>query len=235
MSRIISPVTKVYHAIRGMRSSASRPSKLIDDSRHVSIYLPRKLSDLRAEQLTIHGSKLELNDRFTAHDLTTSREFHTFGSHRPTTAVLKPFSFTKGFRTSAPIQAAHDTSTIDFFFFPEPPEPLPTNPFAKLRVPLLPDNYTPDRSANSIHAVETLDSAVPPPEINIVASHPEQVIPAPMTEVVGNDGLDVDISDLTSGFSSTSEEKNDSGVLQELWSDFVDDVFGAKTPPKAAL
>jgi hypothetical protein len=141
----------------------------------------------------------------------------------------------QGFRTSAPKQAAHDNSTIDFFYFPEVPEPPPANPFSKLRVPLLPDNYTPDRSADSPHAVETLDSAVPPPEIHIVASHPEQVLPVAMSEVVGNDGLDVDIGELTSGFSSKhSKEEKEPGVLKELWTGLVDDVFG-KSPPKAAV
>jgi len=221
-----------------MSTSASRSSNIVDNSRHVSIYLPRKLSDLKAEcnrrQLKSNGSKLELVDRLTAHDLTGSREYHTAGGHRPTPRAFKPIPLMQGFRTSAPKQVAHDTSTIDFFYFPEVPEPSPANPFSKLRVPLLPDNYTPDRSADSPHAVETLDSSVPPPEIHIVASHPEQVLPAAMSEVVGNDGLDVDLGELTSGFSSkpSSKEVKEPGVLKELWTGLVDDVFG-KTPKVA--
>jgi hypothetical protein len=143
--------------------------------------------------------------------------------------VYKTIPLMQGFRTSAPKQAAHDASTIDFFFFPETPEPPPTNPFAKLRVPLLPDNYTPDRSANSAHAPESLDEAVPSPEISIIASHPENVTPAAMSEVVGNDGLDIDIGQLTAGFSSTAiKELKEPGVLKELWSGLVDDILGPK-------
>jgi len=135
----------------------------------------------------------------------------------------------QGFRTSAPKQAAHDKSTIDFFFFPEVPEPPPTNPFARLRVPLLPDNYSPDRSANSAHAIETPDHAVPRQEIHIIANHPDNVQPAAMSEVVGNDGIDVDISQLTAGFTDTpSKDKEEPGVLKELWSGVIDDIFGAK-------
>jgi len=141
----------------------------------------------------------------------------------------------QGFRTSAPKQAVRDTSTIDFFYFPEVPEPPPANPFAKLRVPLLPDNYTPDRSADSPHAVETLDSAVPSPEIHIVASHPEQVLPAAMSEVVGNDGLDVDIGELTSGFSNTPKEATEPNVFKELWGGLVDDILGPKASSKVAV
>lgn len=64
MSRITPPVTKLSHAIRGMSSSATRASNVLDQSRHVSIYLPRAVPSLRAEcekrQLKSNGSKLEV-------------------------------------------------------------------------------------------------------------------------------------------------------------------------------
>jgi hypothetical protein len=144
--------------------------------------------------------------------------------------VYKTIPLMQGFRTSAPKQAAHDSSTIDFFFLPEVPEPPPNNPFAKLRVPLLPDNYNPDRSPGSLNAFETLDTALPRAEISIVAAHPEQVVPAALSEVVGNDGLDVDIHSLTAGFSGTVDEPKEPGVLKELWSSVMDDILGPKTP-----
>jgi hypothetical protein len=137
----------------------------------------------------------------------------------------------QGFNTSAPKQAARDTSTIDFFFFPEVPADPPTNPFAKLRVPLLPDNYAPDRSATSAHAVESLDEAVPRPEIMIVASHPEDVLPAAMSEVVQNEGIESSIEDLTKAFKSAgTDESKEPSTLQQLWGGVLDDIFGAKTP-----
>jgi hypothetical protein len=142
----------------------------------------------------------------------------------------------QGFQTSAPKQTARDSSTIDFFFFPEVPEPPPINPYSRLRVPLLPDNYNPDRSANSAHAVEVPDEAVPSPEISIIASHPENVAPAAMSEVVGNDGLDVDIGKLTAGFSSTVvEDLKEPGVLKELWTGLVDDIFGSEGGSQKAV
>lgn len=159
------------------------------------------------------------------------------GSHRPTAVesqrTYKPVPLMQGFKTSAPKQAAHDTSTIDFFFFPEIVEPQVENPFAKLRVPLLPDNYTPDRSPGSLNAVEALDQAVPRPEISVIASHPEQVLPATISEVVGNDGLDIDISKLTAGFTDVVEDIKAPNTLKELWSDFLDDILGPKNPKLA--
>lgn len=142
----------------------------------------------------------------------------------------------QGFRTSAPKATAHDASTIDFFFFPEPPAPPAENPFSKLRVPLLPDNYTPDRSANSGHQVEALDEAVPRPEILIVASHPEDVVAAAMTEVVGNDGEEKGIEELTRSFKSDDGEQQvrEPGILRELWDGLMDDLFRSGKP-KAAM
>lgn len=133
----------------------------------------------------------------------------------------------QGFRSSAPKAAAHDTSTIDFFFFPEIPPEAPLNPFSRIRVPLLPDNYNPDRSN---HAVESLDEAVPRPEILVVASHPEHVLPSAMSEVVGNEGLEVSIDDLTKAFNENTGEVKEEGVLKMMWNGLVDDIFGSKTP-----
>lgn len=100
---------------------------------------------------------------------------------------------------------------------------------------MLPDNYTPDRSPESGHAVEGLDAAIPGPEISIIASHPEDVIPATISEVVGNDGLDVDITRLTSSFNILSSKvEEEPGVLKELWSGLVDDILGPKKPKAAA-
>lgn len=141
----------------------------------------------------------------------------------------------QGFRTSAPKQAPHDVSTIDFFTFPAIPDEQPANPFVALRVPLLPDNYFPDRSANSAHAAETFDAPLPAPEIHIVAAHPERVAPAPLSEVVGNDGLDVDLSLLIKGFTGTPlvATFKEPDVVKELWGGFVDDLLGSK--PKVAV
>lgn len=135
----------------------------------------------------------------------------------------------QGFQTSAPKQSINDMSTIDFFFFPEIPADPPLNPFAKLRVPLLPDNYTPDRSPGTAHALETTDEVLPRAEISIVASHPEDVMPATISEVVGNDGMDIDLSSLTKNFSSTAiKDSKEKSLVGELWSGLVDDVLGPK-------
>ena len=135
----------------------------------------------------------QLVERLAAHDLVGSHSFHTLsrGPHRPlpsqTSSTYKTIPLMQGFQTSAPKQARHDTSTIDYAFLPALPEDSPENPFSKLRVPLLPDNYTPDRSEGSVNAMEKLDEAVPGSEISVLAGEPDNVAAA-LSEVVGNDG-----------------------------------------------
>ena len=69
-----------------------------------------------------------------------------------------------------------------------------------------------------------------------MASHPEQVLPVAMSEVVGNDGVDVAIEEWTAGVegSRKAEKKaKEPGVLKELWSGLMEDMFGKG--PKAAV
>jgi len=142
--------------------------------------------------------------------------------------VYKTLPMMQGFKSSAPVQAARDNSTIDFFFFPQIPAAPPANPFEKLRVPLLPDNYNPDRSPGSINAIEATEVPHPKDEISIMASRPEQILPATMSEVVGNNELDVKIEELTEGLSSKIAELKEPGMLRELWGSFLDDLLGPK-------
>lgn len=143
----------------------------------------------------------------------------------------------QGFTTSGPRHIRGDASTIESFRFPMLSMEPPSYPFEKIRVPLLPDNYTPNRSSGSAHAAETLDVPMHRGEISVIAAHPENVTPAAMSEVVGNEGLDVDIGQLIAGFSEhLPKEIMETGALKELWTGIVDDVFGAsKQDPKVAV
>lgn len=97
-----------------------------------------------------------------------------------------------------------------------------------MRVPILPDTYAPNR-AN--FAPEQIDIEVPRAEICVVASHPENVAPVAMSEVVGNEALD-DISlhlprpEVRRQHERERETKP--GLLRGLWNDLVEDVQGAK-------
>jgi len=239
-------VTKATQLIikRGISSSANsgRPSGLLNSEARESIYLPRKLSDLKTEcskrSLKTGGSKADLVRRLSAYDEISknARSHSTFGTsvHRPL-PIPKTIPLMQGFRTSAPVQASHDSSTMDFFFFPEIPPAAPSNPFAQLRVPLLPDNMYPNRDAGSVHAREVEEEGGEKQEIMVMASHPEDVLPVAMGEVVAaGDGGDGGVGGVwTEGFEGKNEEEKTTSVFRELWSGLVDDVLGPKTPRHA--
>ncbi|KAG9244841.1 hypothetical protein BJ878DRAFT_420511 [Calycina marina] len=223
MSRVTPPVTK-------LTSTLSRSLHTISDLRN----------ECARRSLDTKGDKLDLADRLTEYDFTPTRDYHT--ERRP---QLKPLPLMQGFRsfrTSPPVAALADTSTIDYFIMPifsEAPSAV-----EKMRVPLLPDNYKPNRSPGSAHAIERFDIAVPRPEISVVAAHPEMVLPAMLSEVVGNEGDEMDVGMWTRGFTAGPESwaspkakiedvvKKEAGVLKELLNGVVDDIFGAKNAAK---
>lgn len=139
----------------------------------------------------------------------------------------------QGFQTSAPKAASREIPGLDTFTFPDLQATSAASPFSELRVPLLPDNYNPDRSAKSVHAAESLDEAVPRPEITIVAAHPNVVLPAAMTEVVANEALEFDLGELTRIFAPAKvEETKEPEMVKEIWNSFLDDVRGAERTHK---
>lgn len=117
-----------------------------------------------------------------------------------------------------------------------PQEQLPT-PIQNeiMRIPLLPNNYSPLRSSN--HAQEETIQSVTRPEISTVSAngtHHES--PSAMSEVVDNHAMDVDPFDLTNTVTNAAakmtgvpaEKLKEPGVVQELWNGMLDDVFGSK-------
>lgn len=62
---------------------------------------------------------------------------------------------TRSFSLSGVQQASHDTSTIDFFYFPSI-DHTAAETETLLRVPILPDNYNPPRTGAHAPEVETV-------------------------------------------------------------------------------
>ncbi|KAM3072268.1 hypothetical protein ACMFMG_009081 [Clarireedia jacksonii] len=242
MSRITPPVTKFTHQLQSIRrissSATAAHSNILDSQLRSSIYLPRKLSDLKEEcgrrALQTTGSKSELISRLSAHD-TIIRSQHTSSGRRPVPSTIKTIPLMQGFRTSAPRAAPHPTPTIDYFHFPSFPMPS-SEPAPQLRVPLLPDNYSTTHSAP-----EVADAALPKAEINIVAANPGEVVSASaLTEVVGNESLgemDSGLGFMLEGMMKKGEEivrevkergEKEQGLFGELWTGIMEDVFSSE-------
>lgn len=142
----------------------------------------------------------------------------------------------QGFSTSAVVKSSNTYSpsnvqvsvnSIDNWVFPPSEAAPPLNPFEKLRVPLLPDNYAPNRAPGSPHALDTPDVVfMAAEEPRIVAAFPEDV--SAMSEVVGDESRDMSLSDLTKMVKDKFVEVQEPGVLKSLLNDVLDDVFGQK-------
>lgn len=103
-----------------------------------------------------------------------------------------------------------------------------------MRVPILPDNFSASQSIK-----ESIDTAIPSPEIHIVSAQPEEVFASVnvLTEVVGNEAeKSMDLGEWVEGVKKSSEGIRDAfsgrdseqGVLAELWMSIREDIFGTK-------
>jgi len=124
------------------------------------------------------------------------------------------------FHTTVRASARLDTSTIDYAVLP-PPESLyeapSTDPFVHMRVPLTPDDF-----AVAGHGPDAPDAPLAAPEIVVLAAHPENVVPAALTEV---EGMGIDGVELNFAHDEGPEEK-EPGMLTDLWKGLMEDVFG---------
>jgi len=151
------------------------------------------------------------------------RSMTTRSANRPhpspqTIRVMQTFS------TSAPVAAA--VSGLDHIVLPGAvafDAVGSQDPYASIRVPLLPDNHL------GSHAPEVADGPLPTPEISIVAANPELVQAAALTEVEGmtHDGIELKFVHDPEPHSSSAEYG--SGMLQNIWKGLVDNVPGKVT------
>jgi hypothetical protein len=137
-------------------------------------------------------------------------------------------------QTTTAAFARLDTSTIEFAHLPstaqlalDPSAPDDSDPFSRLRVPLLPDNFEPDRSQLDGHSPEELDGPIAPAEISVIAAHPEQVVPAALTEVVGVDPDGLELSFVHEGEEQQQSVGAEGGMVRDIWAGLMEDIFGS--------
>ncbi|EPE08306.1 hypothetical protein F503_01089 [Ophiostoma piceae UAMH 11346] len=211
MTRVTAPMSKLTRSLAS-HPSVARPAYLASTPSHHHNASGR--SDLERE---------DNNRHFTM-------------THRPTPQPVPsrnrvvPLMQTFNFNTSAPKSARLDTSTIDYFVIPSLGSAADgRDAIAPVRVPLLPDNFHPERENIDGHAPEVGDGPVARPEIVIVAADPSTVSPASaLTEIegMGIDGVALNFAHIAnnSGAPSSSTESAEShGMIRDLWKGLVDD------------
>lgn len=149
----------------------------------------------------------------------------------PSRNRIVPLMQTFNFRTTAPKAVRLDTSSIDFAVMPILAEPVSSS-LPSIRVPLLPDNYAPNRKGLVGHAPEVADGPLAAPQILVVAAHPELVTAvSPLTEIesMGVDGVELKFAHMApDGARAGSGSDKEPGMLKDMWKGIVDDVFGEK-------
>ncbi|KAI1808090.1 hypothetical protein F4811DRAFT_502829 [Daldinia bambusicola] len=204
--RLTAPASKLIRSISTTATASVPKSNTLLTSSKNAAPLSRKYADLLKERNI---------------DPDHSRHLYTRSSNRPhppprTMRLMQSFTSSA---PQAPSQA--DASTIDRIVFPGSAalEGSSNDPFAHMRVPLLPDNFA------THHTPETTDGPVAPAQISIVAANPELVSPAALTEV---EGMGVDGVELKFVHEDASPEpEHAQGMLTNLWKGLDDVILGA--------
>ncbi|KAJ5281515.1 hypothetical protein N7478_006887 [Penicillium angulare] len=221
-------------ARRGLHITGVHAAQPASSADKASLYAARSLPELKSEcqqrSLRAVGSKSELIERLSNHDVLQSRAFSIAMRRINSNAFSEPAS--RQFNTSRSSKAVGDSSTVDLVYMPSMADfeagPFRTSP----QVPVLPD-------LTSHH--EAQSSSAPPmkPQIYTVAGAGADVAASAMSEVVDNHAVDLDPFSLTEavGRSRVGEElqrktngsgSSAPGVVKELWAGFLDDVLGPK-------
>ncbi|KAG9632400.1 hypothetical protein KCU98_g16045, partial [Aureobasidium melanogenum] len=221
-----------------MTGPATFPSPLLTAERPVS-NLPRDIAGLRAEckrrKLDYSGSMHDLMGRLSADDLTHSRAFTTAvnSSKRPSAEQQDEVKAVRHFNTSRALKAVNDSSTIDFAYFPDFD---PDNAEASaIRVPLLPNNFSPARTG--AHSLEAADDMVMKPQINTMAA--DKII-SNFSEVSDNNAMTIDFQGMAERIAAASQKAaqapiaEQTSILKQLWKGIVEDFKGVQAKPVAA-
>ncbi|CAK7201689.1 hypothetical protein SEUCBS139899_004398 [Sporothrix eucalyptigena] len=216
MTRVTAPMSKLTRSLAS-HPSVARPAYVASSTSHQT-----NASAVRSEL-----ERDDNNRRFTM-------------THRPTPSPLPsrnrvvPLMQTFNFRTSTPKEARLDVSTIDYAIMPSFAAEAAGE--VALRVPLLPDNFEPNRENLDGHAPEVADGPLASPQIVVLAAHPEDVVAASaLTEIegIGIDGVELKFAHMpTVGAEASSDASgSSSGMIRDLWKGLIDDLT---TPPPVA-
>lgn len=154
----------------------------------------------------------------------------------------------QGFHTTpAPRYAQADVSTIDLAVLPTREQlfgggAAGEDAFSRVRVPLLPDNFAPNRAAvPGSFAPEAADAPLRAPEIVVMAADPSSVnAVSALTEVeaFSPDGVELSFAHGVGGGRGAPQEEEEryaGGMLKGLWAELKEDILTSNGRAKPAL
>ncbi|KAK0387373.1 hypothetical protein NLU13_5685 [Sarocladium strictum] len=202
-------MSRVTQLSRSVTSAASRASPLLDSTAHAAgVPIMPKYADLLMRE-HLHDRSITTTHRPTPQPSITNRNRPLMQTFSSSSASKQSNTLDSTILPSTSFFSSSSSSTVD-----------------DIRVPLLPDAY-------SITHPATAAAPISQPEVTIVASDPENVIPgSSLAEVSAAGGADV----IDLGFVHSSgqpEAKEESNMLKDLWKGMMDDIFATATPKKA--
>ncbi|KAK3673700.1 hypothetical protein LTR78_006253 [Recurvomyces mirabilis] len=201
-----------------------------------TLNLPRDIAGLRAEckrrKIEATGSQQDLMSRLNAHELANSRAFSTAveQAKRPSAESKDAPTPTRHFNTSRTLKAVKDTSTIDFAYFPHVDPDTPLDDYSQMRVPIIPTNYTPNRTG--AHAPEQETIVVFKPQINTMSADAVYLPMAADLRDNDNDTVNIDFHAMADKVANNIRRmkvpvEEQAGMMKQLWNEMVDDMLGA--------
>ncbi|KAL2135378.1 hypothetical protein VTI74DRAFT_8790 [Chaetomium olivicolor] len=230
-SRLTTPVSKLTRSFT-TSPAVARPSHLLNNASKTATGVGRKTKPAVNEEPT---------DKRTHSTQTRSSSPHRPLAPSSTAArtPAKPIPFMQTFHHSAPKPAPTSYATIDRAVLPNLHlETSQYDPYARIRVPLLPDNTSPPAG---MRQPEASDGPLPQPEVLVVAGEPNpgQVVGV-LTETEGMraDGVELGFAHML-GREHEKEESFEMGrgMIRDLWKGMVEDVLSigqGKKGPAAA-
>ncbi|KAM5435744.1 hypothetical protein MferCBS31731_006193 [Microsporum ferrugineum] len=194
-----------------------------------TLYHSRTLADLRAEcqkrNLGASGTKSELVDRLSNHDVLQSRAF-SIAMRRIDRHAFGQQSASRPFNTSRANRSPQDSSPVDLAYMPTFMEHNSASQ-AMPRIPTPPDSFT-------HYDMAPAAANVMKPQIYTVSNDMGSNGPSPMSEVVDNHALELNPFNLTEAVSrsrdgaraSAAGQETIGGAVRDLWRGMLEDVKG---------
>ncbi|KAI6370439.1 hypothetical protein MCOR25_004176 [Pyricularia grisea] len=163
-----------------------------------SVVRPTSMASGASKASASLAHELSADGRSSDHENSRRGMMTTHGPARVQPNPNRTIPLMQSFFHSSPSQGASlatarssSPSTLDFTVLPNMSTAMPDLFSAVPRVPLLPDNFSPNRPA-ALFAAEVPDAPLPAPEISVIAQHPDKVFSA-LTEVegIGIDGIEL--------------------------------------------
>ncbi|KAF2872566.1 hypothetical protein BDV95DRAFT_389759 [Massariosphaeria phaeospora] len=235
-SRVLKAVAASTKQTRSLHMTGPATFSSLLTSERPALNPPRDIEGLRVEcqkrKLPTAGTRDELMNRLSAHELTSARSFSTLvrDLKRPVPAATDISKPARHFNTSRSLKAVRDSSTIDFAYLPDYDPDAGSAPI--LRVPILPQTR-PSEATKAVNAVANEPEVVYPNILTVAADGTHIHAPSTMADVSDNNAIDFQGMAARVANTISKPVGETASMAGQIWGGLVDDVLGPKSQRQA--